>query len=123
FNMRFGFWSLVFLWSLGLGAWSLEAAAVTASSTPAGAPLYFETNRGQADNSVRFLARTVDGVFCLSPTEAVITLRKAIPSAGPARGQGPGHLPNFQTRTVRLRFLGADPRARMTGAGELQGRV
>jgi len=90
-------------------ATSLAALAVGAqTATPFGSlPLYFETNRGQADRSVQFLARGRDSEFLIAPAEAQIVLRKA------AGGMA----------TARMQFIGANPRALLRGAAELPGKI
>ncbi|MGD0252081.1 MAG: SBBP repeat-containing protein [Verrucomicrobiota bacterium] len=92
----------------GLAA-SLLALAVSAqTATPLdGMPLYFEANRGQADHLVQFLAHGRDSQFLVSPVEAQIVLRKE--AVGPA--------------TVRMQFMGANPRAQIRGDAPLSGKV
>lgn len=61
-------------------------------------PLTFEANRGQTDERVKFLARAGGATVFLTATEAVLLLRR---SSGAA--------------AVRMRFVGADPNASVSG--------
>src|SRR5438552_16390795 len=101
----------------------LAAAVPPAFASVPGLPLCFEVNAGQGGDPVRFVARNRDGVFCVRPTETVITLRKAgsptVPGFCPRTRQEPG----LEARTVSIQFLGANASARMTGTGELRGKV
>src|SRR6266508_309079 len=71
-------------------------------------PLIFETNRGQAAEPVRFLARGVGYRLLLSPTDAVLHMASA--------PQDPG-------ASLRMRFSGAAPRAAFIGLDEQPGKV
>ncbi len=88
-------------------------------------PLCFEVNRGQVDGSARFMARGAAYQFLISPTEAVVTLRKhensntsseriavEVPAASAT-----------QFRSVRLQFVGANPQAIVSGEKEMKARV
>ncbi|HXR04409.1 MAG TPA: SBBP repeat-containing protein, partial [Verrucomicrobiae bacterium] len=93
--------------SAGFAAALVALAASAQTAMPfGGLPLYFETNHGQTDPSMPFLARGRDSRFLISPAEARIVLRSA---AGPA--------------TVRMQFVGANPRAHVHGAAELPGKI
>src|SRR5262245_10311066 len=73
-SMRFKFWSLVFIGSSGLASCGLQAATPGAAHAfIAEQPLYFEANRGQAEESIRFVARNGNAVLSLGPTETAIT--------------------------------------------------
>ena len=90
---------------LAIGLAALAVSAQTA--TPLGGmPLYFETNHGQTDPSAQFLANGRDSQFLISPAEAQIALRKTEGLA-----------------TVRMQFIGANPRAQIRGDAELSGKV
>ncbi len=93
-------------------------------------PLHFEANQGQVNSQVRFLSRGRGYTLSLSPSEAVLTLRKPVESE--AGNEQPGartrlrDLKNslaFQTATVHLRLMGANPRPQVTGLEELPGKV
>ncbi|MBI1762968.1 MAG: hypothetical protein HYR56_16195 [Acidobacteria bacterium] len=65
-------------------------------------PLSFEANQGQAEASVKFLARSGNGTLALGATEAAL----ALPSAN-----------------LRLKLAGATPHPRLRGVAPLPGRV
>src|SRR5689334_5237558 len=112
-SMRFRILSLVFLGSSGFASGSLQAATTRAASTfIAPQPLYFEVNRGQAEDSTRFVARNGNAVFSLSPVETLITVRKRGSSTGQAHGRAVEQRLSLPTRTVRLRLLGANLNAK-----------
>jgi len=70
-------------------------------------PLYFEANRGQTDEQVRFLARGSRSMLFLTPSEAVLAFTH--------RGV---------SRTVlRMTFIGANPEPSVVGAEELPGKA
>jgi len=107
-------------------------------------PLYFEVNRGQADGTVQFLARGKQCQFFVSPTEAVLSLNKieaspSVPLLGGVRGGFP-HTTTQSTpglsqagsavrptsvssRAMRMTFVDANSNARVTGEGELPGKL
>ena len=64
-------------------------------------PLVFEENRGQTDASVRFLARTADGTFFVTPQETALRVRDG---------------------AVRSRFVGSAASPRVEGEEPLAGR-
>jgi hypothetical protein len=85
-------------------------------------PLSFEPNQGQADRDVRFLARGRGyGVF-LTATETVLVLTAPPPEASIGRRPGPGAPPAGSPSIVRMRLLGADAGATITGLDPLPGR-
>jgi beta-propeller repeat-containing protein len=98
-------------------------------------PLAFEANQGQTDRQVRFLSRGPGYTLFLTPTEAVLSLKE--PGAGrPAkgerrRGKGETETPSLSAlspqpsalTTLRMRLVGANSRARVSGAGKLPGTV
>ena len=70
-------------------------------------PLYFEANKGQTDEQVRFLARGSRSTLFLTPSEAVLAFTH--------RGV---------SRTVlRMTFIGANPEPSVVGAEELPGKA
>jgi Calx-beta domain/Beta-propeller repeat len=101
------------------------AGALAAPGAKLGAgplPLGFEPNRGQAEAPVKFLARGRDYGLFLTATEAVLVL-------APAQAGRPG--PRRSTlavseagppAVVRMRWLGVDPQAAVTGEAPLPGR-
>ncbi|HEV3470650.1 MAG TPA: SBBP repeat-containing protein [Pyrinomonadaceae bacterium] len=91
--------------------------AARASDSYGKLPVRFEANRGQTDRAVRFFARGGGYNLFLTPTEAVVTLRKA---SKPREGGG---ATAAVKSTLRMRLAGANPAPRVTGREELPGRV
>ena len=99
-------------------------------------PLSFEENRGQANESVDFVARGPGYALALSPTEAIFALQK--PDDGDRNGaasqvrkisnslsqpdQVSGIHPTKST-VLRMNLVGANPAAKAAGQNELEGRV
>ena len=57
----------------------LPAARVRAHTNYGKMPLHFEPNQGQTDPQVKFLSRGKGYTLFLTPTEAVLTLRRMTP--------------------------------------------
>jgi Calx-beta domain/Beta-propeller repeat len=77
----------------------------------------FEPNLGQSDPAVKFLARGRGYGLFLTATESVLVL------APPARLRAArGAAPRVEPVVVRMRLLGADPGAALTGLEPLPGR-
>jgi Beta-propeller repeat len=97
------------------------SAQVAALAT---APLYFEANQGQADDTARFIARGRQCDILLAPAEATLVLnrRETITTDWP-RERPIRWNQITATRTVRLVLEGANPQGRMTGLGPRSGRV
>jgi len=117
---------LVLLCLMGLCAPTLKAEAAsgvptrTEASSSAGQwasysrlPLSFELNQGQTDPQVKFLAREPGYTVFLASDEAVLTLQ---PSATASAGKGE------KPAVVRLKLVGAERNARVSGERELPGR-
>ena len=88
-------------------------------------PLCFEVNRGQVDGGTRFMARGAAYQFLISPTEAVVTLRKH-ENSNTASERIAVEVPAAsatQFRSVRLQFVGANPQAVVSGEKEMAARV
>jgi hypothetical protein len=82
-------------------------------------PLSFEANRGQTDPRVTFLAHGQGYTVFLTATEAVLALQKPVgPTSQPMVSQ-----PAPTQAVVRLQFVGANPRATVTGLDELPGKI
>jgi hypothetical protein len=87
-------------------------------------PLHFEVNRGQTDPQVKFLARGSRGSLFLTSNEAVLIFTKPepvvkdkLPMIKPKRREK-------ATQTVlSMRFVGANPKARVEGQEELPGKT
>ena len=100
-------------------------------------PLSFEANRGQADESVDFVARGPGYAVALSPTEAIFALRKADnavrnddDSARPENQQltfrtviRPPPSSTAPSTVLRMKLVGANRAATVAGQNELEGRV
>jgi hypothetical protein len=106
-------------------------------------PMSFEANRGQADESVNFVARGAGYTLALSPTEATFALSR--PSADKSSGgeSSPGGLDDRgaarrarrETRApdaprsqpppavLRMNLVGANRAATVAGQNELEGKV
>jgi len=84
-------------------------------------PLYFEPNRGQTDPGVKFISRGIGYGFFLTPTGALLTLQRPIPISRDARGTRDKR-PTRRSAVIGMGFVGADPRARITGADRLSGK-
>src|SRR5438046_3024981 len=70
-------------------------------------PLYFEANKGQTDEQVRFLARGSRSTLFLTPSEAVLVFTR-----------------REVTRTVlRMTFIGANHEPSVVGTEELPGKA
>ena len=105
-------------------------------------PLSFEANRGQGDGAVKFLSRGAGYNLFLTSTEAVLSLKKpgvrknsqigghpdtggippippisliAIQSASSAKSAADG--------VLRMKLVGSNPAAQISGAGELPGKT
>jgi hypothetical protein len=102
---------------LTLLIWTVLPAVAAPIQGPTSLPMAFEPNVGQADQAVRFLARGRGYGLFLTPTESVLVLAPPTGSR-PARGARPG----VEPVVVRMRLLGADPGATVTGLEPLPGR-
>ena len=76
-------------------------------------PLAFEINRGQADATVRFMARGAGYSLFLTPAQAVLALRPAIPHY--PRHIGDAHVGSTAPAIVSLTLAGANPDPVMEG--------
>jgi len=89
-------------------------------------PLSFEANQGQAEVSVKFLARGRGYSLFLSPSEAVLLLAQSDGQATGTRPQGqiPGE-PGAQalSSTLRMTLVDAQSAPQLTGEGILPGMV
>ncbi len=107
-------------------AWVLASAGPAGAAPALGAggplPLAFEPNQGQADAAVKFLARGRGYGLFLTPTETVLVLAPAGRAGRLARRPGPGAADQGAPSIVRVRFVGADAGAQITGVTPLPGR-
>jgi hypothetical protein len=90
----------------------LVACAVPAGHAAAASPMpmSFEPNQGQADPAVKFLARGRGYGLFLAPTESVLVLAPATPWRGRRVATPVG-----EPIVVRMRLVGSDPEATLTG--------
>jgi len=82
-------------------------------------PMSFEVNQGQADPSVRFLARGQGYTILLSPSEAALALQS--PGKSERFPEKTPPQPRPTTRVLRMRIEGADRSAPATGLDRLRG--
>jgi Beta-propeller repeat len=88
-------------------------------------PLSFERNQGQTDSRVKFLSRGNGYALYLTPTEALLSLRK--PSGQPGVK---GRMAVLQKRKfdrpehmlLRMKFTGGNPAPSVSGTDELSGK-
>src|SRR3989454_180590 len=91
-------------------------------------PLSFELNRGQADSTVKYLARGSGYVLFLSGDRALLALGQRV-RAGKKTRTASAHFPSLPVGAVslkpaalQLKILRASPNARVSAFGELPGR-
>jgi len=77
-------------------------------------PLTFQENRGQAGKGVKFVTRGAGYSFWLSPTSTTLALAKL--AGTPAGGKAPASV-------IRMRMVGANAKAKVSGAGTPQGHT
>lgn len=99
-------------------------------------PLSFEANRGQAAESIDFVARGPGYALALSATEAVFSLRKADSAArnnddsrvqkisnSLSATKAPSALHPAPSTVLQMNLIGANRAATVAGQNELEGRV
>src|SRR4030095_9701387 len=93
-------------------------------------PLSFEVNRGQTDDSVKFVARGGGYTLFLTSDEAVLQLRTAKGRRGKERPRPLNRLQspqsaslNPQSTTLRMKLIGANRKASAIGLNELPGKA
>ena len=113
------------LFTLAAAAAGSGWAAAPVLATFGNPPLYFEADCDQSGTARSFLARGSGCSFFVAPTEAALTLAKfdLSPASSPRErgGARPGRI--TQTRTLRFEFVRANSHARISGNGELPGKV
>ena len=82
-------------------------------------PLSFEANKGQSDQSVKFLSHGPGYELFLTATDAVLTLRK--PQT--ARTDNKSEAEVREGSVIRLRMIGANPTPQIEGQDELPGKI
>ena len=88
-------------------------------------PMAFEANQGQADSAVKFLARGSGYTLFLAANEAVLALQKFSATGGQSsvcNQNPPSEIAETQSTVLRMKLVGANPAARITGAEELLGK-
>ena len=88
-------------------------------------PLSFEANQGQTDSRVDFLTRGSGYSLFLTPTEAVLALRKPVASSGSRTRHTDSEAeeaPAVPPAVVRMKLVGANPSPRVSGLEELPGK-
>src|ERR1051326_8007545 len=128
--LGFGIWDLGFrLLPCALCCTSfLIALSLTASpqtSLLSALPLYFEAGAGIENQPDHFLARGWGGVLDLCATSATATLVKADSSGPRIHDQATERIRHrtVRSRTVHWQWVGANAQARISGVGELPGKV
>ncbi|MCA1591594.1 MAG: SBBP repeat-containing protein [Acidobacteria bacterium] len=101
-----------------------HAPSAEARETYGRIPLSFETNQGQTDGSVNFLARGAGYTLFLKPAEAVFVLTRHEGDESAKRSVQKQSDNNARlTRVLRMKLVGADANATVAGAEELAGKV
>jgi hypothetical protein len=93
-------------------------------------PLSFEANQGQSDRRVKFLSRGSSYTLFLTPTEAVLALKKADaparkeakPSFSRRSGPAGGPVRTADTALI-IKMVGANAAPEAEGVGQLPGKV
>ena len=93
-------------------------AATTARASYTRLPLGFESVAGHGPDGVRFLARGNGYAVYLTPREAALVLGDVAPVSRAAHNSHPTN-----SAVLRFHLLGANPRARVTGAARQSGTV
>jgi len=78
-------------------------------------PLGFEANRGQTDDSVKFVSRGPGYTLFLTPTEAVLALRKPAEPVLSERLNSPESKGRGPATDVRMALVGANPSPHILG--------
>jgi uncharacterized repeat protein (TIGR01451 family) len=82
-------------------------------------PLSFEANRGQTDPSVAFVSRASGSTLFLTPTSAVLALKRWPKGAVNTVNANP---PPARTDAVRMRIVGANRKSQIVGREPLPGK-
>ena len=86
-------------------------------------PFAFEANTGQTDAAVKFLARGSGYTMFLTPTAAVLSLRASGSSRPEHEPTALDTHPDPRMTALRMKFVGANPAARLSGLDERPGKV
>ncbi|QSJ19020.1 SBBP repeat-containing protein [Nostoc sp. UHCC 0702] len=92
-------------------------------STYASLPLRFDTNQGQTNRQVNFLARGNGYSVFLTPTEAVLSLHQTLKSSTQSRQPAvtPQQTAKIQTSVLRLQLVNSNSTAKVKGIEQLPG--
>ena len=85
-------------------------------------PLSFEANEGQTDSQVKFLSRGPGYGLFLTPTKAVLALRKAKATGTKQPELDTDSMPS-ESAVLRMRLVGANPSPELSGETALPGKV
>ena len=121
----------------GNGETPVDSSTKTAGSTPVDAsakariaqrygqlPLSFESNQGQTDGAVKFLARGPGYDLFLTSTEAVLVLLKPSSVETDPRKRATGAAAEIgEAAVLRLKMIGANAGAKVDGQDELPGKI
>ena len=94
-----------------------------------GLPLFFESNQGQTDSKVRFLARSGEDTLYITPSEAVFTvpsipMRLSSERTNLRKDHVAHRSAEQMSRTaLRMQMVGADPKASALTQQPLAGRI
>jgi hypothetical protein len=109
------------------------AARARAMKVFGGLPMMFEANQGQTDPRVKFLSRAPGYTLFLTDQEAVLSLPAGSPAEASAHaaartrgspaGQAEESIVPKLTRTVRLKFVGANAPKAIVGRDELPSKT
>ncbi len=93
------------------------------SGAPLSLPLFFEANRGQSDERVKFLARSAGYTLFVTPKETVFAGARTSGTGGQKLTASTRDLNVQLPEVLRMRLLHSNPEAQITGAKELPGKV
>jgi hypothetical protein len=87
------------------------------------APISFEANQGQTDETVNFIARGDGYNLFLTPTESVMVIQQRV--SGPANEKSQANINPSQKKlnVVRMKLEGANPQPAIEGVEQLPGLV
>jgi len=102
---------------------SKHAAPTGVVASYAELPLFFETNKGQTDARVRFLARTQGYTLFVTPTETVLMEGRTFAEGKQSFGEAAMDLRSALPSALQMRLVGANQAPKITGFGELPGKV
>jgi hypothetical protein len=124
-------WLLVATTVATASAATLTTGASTASNpalvsvSHAGWPLFFEAGPASPDSPTNFLARGPNYELCITPAEVDFALRRPRAALAPATVRREKSITacSASASFMRMSFTSANPLARISGTGEMQGRV